>query len=332
MWNLSNCEIQGRGHVQKKVPCQDKTKATFKDGTYIIALSDGAGSAKLSHFGAECVVETISDFFVDRFDPLYDEMDGRLVKVAIIENILAKIDSLASEMNCMPKDLAATMLVVAVKDDRFIIAHIGDGVIGYLDGDTLKVASAPCNGEHANETFFVTSRDAINTMNLFKGKVNNIAGFVLMSDGTEQSLYNKKNNTLSNAVVKLMQRNLLLEKSEMNAQLQITFENIVITRTQDDCSIALMSRENNILHPMYKLTFAEKCDLYDVNYKGKTAKKRVERYDEILNLIKKPMTCEALSRKIHLEAKYTRRHLEHLHSIGLLKKTNNYYHQARSGL
>ena len=89
----------------------------------------------------------------------------------------------------MPKDLAATMLVVAENNDRFIIAHIGDDVIGYLDGDVLKTASAPSNGEHANETYFVTSRDAINTMKLFKGSIKNIAGFVIMSDGTEQSLY-----------------------------------------------------------------------------------------------------------------------------------------------
>lgn len=325
MWSYSSCQVQGRGHIKNQVPCQDKTKTVYEDGTYVIALADGAGSASLSHYGASCVVDSISELFVHHFEDLFANEDGRLVKLAIMEKVLADINSKAEELNCTPKDLASTMLVVAVNNDRFIIAHIGDGVIGYLDGDTLKTASAPSNGEHANETYFVTSRDAINTMKLFKGSVKNIAGFVLMSDGSEQSLYNKKSNTLSPAVIKLMQRNIILDEEAMHEQLDSTFKNVIITRTHDDCSIALLSRESGVLHSLCGFDIAEKCDLYGIMSCDRRTIKRVARYDLLLDLLRKPSTCKMISNQIHLKPKYTKRHLKKLCDVGLVKCANGIY-------
>lgn len=325
MWSYSSCQVQGRGHIKKQVPCQDKTKTIFEDGTYVIALADGAGYAKLSHYGASCVVESISEFFIQRFDELFTNEDGRQVKLSIMQKVLADINSKAQELSCATKDLAATMLVVAVNNERFIIAHIGDGVIGYLDGNILKTASVPSNGEHANETYFVTSRDAINTMKLFKGTINNIAGFVLMSDGTEQSLYNKKNNSLSPAIIKLMQRNIILDEDAMCEQLDSTFKNVIITKTHDDCSIALLSREYGILHSLSGFSIAEKCNLYGILYCSKCAVKRITRYDLILELLKQPSTCKGISNKIHLKPKYTKRHLKRLCDLGLAKCVDGIY-------
>ena len=325
MWSYSSCQVQGRGHIKNQVPCQDKTKTVYEDGTYVIALADGAGSASLSHYGASCVVDSISELFVHHFEDLFANEDGRLVKLAIMEKVLADINSKAEELNCTPKDLASTMLVVAVNNDRFIIAHIGDGVIGYLDGDALKTASAPSNGEHANETYFVTSRDAINTMKLFKGSVKNIAGFVLMSDGSEQSLYNKKSNTLSPAVIKLMQRNIILDEEAMHEQLDSTFKNVIITRTHDDCSIALLSRESGVLHSLCGFDIAEKCDLYGIMNCDRRTIKRIARYDLILELLQKPSTCRTIANKIHLKPKYAKRHLKKLCDVGLVKYVDGVY-------
>lgn len=325
MWSFSSCQVQGRGHIKNQIPCQDKTKTIFENGTYVIALADGAGSAKLSHYGASCVVESISDLFIHHFEDIFANEDGRQVKLAIIEKVLTDINSKAEELNCTPKDLAATMLVVAENNDRFIIAHIGDGVIGYLDGNVLKTASVPSNGEHANETYFVTSKDAINTMKIFKGSIKSIAGFVLMSDGTEQSLYNKKSNTLSPAIIKLMQRNIILDEDTMCEQLDSTFKNVIITRTHDDCSIALLSRKSGVLHSLCGFDYAEKCDLYGIIGCDRRTINRVARYDLILDLLQKPSTCKAISNKIHLKPKYTKRHLNKLCNIGLVKCVKGVY-------
>lgn len=331
MWKCSSCEVQGRGHIKNQVPCQDKTKTTFDKGTYVIALADGAGSAKLSHYGATCVVDSITELFVENFEGLFCEEDGRQVKISIMEKLMADINSLAEQLECLPKDLAATLLVVAINDNRFIIAHIGDGVIGYLDGAVLKVASAPSNGEHANETYFVTSRDAINTMRIFKGSVKDIAGFVLMSDGTEQSLYNKQSNTLSPAIIKLMRRNILLDELSMRSQLEATFRKVIATRTHDDCSIALIARETSVLHPICDYSFGEKCELYGTKQDAKSTRRRIIRYDTILEVLQKPTTCAELSRKIHLKPEYAKRHLNHLCSLGLIRNNNGRYQVSNHG-
>ncbi|MDR2522727.1 MAG: protein phosphatase 2C domain-containing protein [Synergistaceae bacterium] len=54
---------------------------------------------------------------------------------------------------------------------RGLIVHIGDGIIGYLDGAELKIASLPDNGEFSNVTTFVTSNEAAVSMRLFSGLI-----------------------------------------------------------------------------------------------------------------------------------------------------------------
>ena len=59
MWNVIQCAAQGRSHIKSDIPCQDKTYSAFDNDTQVIALADGAGSAKLSHYGAETVTKFI---------------------------------------------------------------------------------------------------------------------------------------------------------------------------------------------------------------------------------------------------------------------------------
>ena len=41
-------------------------------------------------------------------------------------------------------------------------------------------------------------------MKMMKGQLNGITGFALMSDGTEESLYNKREKSLAPALKKIM--------------------------------------------------------------------------------------------------------------------------------
>ena len=325
LWKCSSCAVQGRAHIRNGTPCQDKTLTSYAKGVYTICLSDGAGSAKLSHYGAECVVNSICELLINDFDGLYAKEDGREVKITIVNRITEAIRKESDSLCCEPTDLAATMLAVAVKDTRFIAAHIGDGVVGCLKGTELKVISIPSNGEHANETYFVTSGGALNTMTLFKGSVDSISGFVIMSDGTEHSLYNKKNNTLSNAIIKLMQRNVLIGEEIMNSQLEKTFRDIIATRTHDDCSIAILCRNSETLRSFDQLSIDEKCEVFNIADWDNNKKKRIKRYEEILDILNVPHTCPEVAKKIHLKARFTRNHLDSLCAAGLAVVDNGKY-------
>lgn len=115
----------------------------------------------------------------------------------------------------------------------------------------------------------------------------------------------------------------------MCEQLDSTFKNVIITRTHDDCSIALLSRESGVLHSLSEFDFAEKCNLYDIMSCDRRAIKRIARYDLILDLLQKPSTCKAISDKIHLKPKYTKRHLRKMCAMGLVKCTNGVYQLSR---
>jgi hypothetical protein len=110
MWKHVSYEVQGVNHVNSNVPCQDKTYTCFQNGVYIIALADGAGSAKFSHFGADCVVHSISEFISFNFNNLIKITDGKRVKIDIIDCLLQNLNIIAEKQKCDLSDLATTLL------------------------------------------------------------------------------------------------------------------------------------------------------------------------------------------------------------------------------
>ena len=325
MWHYSSCEVRGKGHIKTKRPCQDKTKAIYKKKTYVIALSDGAGSAEFSRDGASCVVDTITKLFTERFDELFSIENGVIVKEIIMKTLLDELIALSETMMCDINKLASTLLAVAVNKERFIVCHIGDGVIGYLYKNELKVASSPRNGEYANETHFVTSKDAMNYLRIYKGSTDSIGGFVIMSDGTQQSLYNKMTNSLSNGVLKLMLRNNILDKLTIKRQLKTTFNNTIAKKTFDDCSIALLTRENEYLHSYSEFSYEEKCELFGIDKNSAHSDKHIKRMERILDILKNPVSIKKLSVELRHETKDIRKYLNKLIAIGLVKKHNGFY-------
>lgn len=329
MWQFVSCEVQGLGHKKLQISCQDKTYKLVKNDVYVIALADGAGSAKLSHYGAERVVHDVSEYITEHFLELLDCDDGRIVKKKLIEMLQVNLSDEAERRQCAIQDLASTLLFAAVHNNNFILAHIGDGVIGYLDGEDLKVASLPDNGEFSNVTTFVTSNEALGDMRIFKGELKEKCAFVLMSDGTEQSLYHKSSKKLANVVKKLMHLTCLLDREVFNNQLKKAFESVIIKNTQDDCSIAIMARPSKVLCPIELLNLKERRNLYKINNSTNHNKRYIYRYDAILAFTDKPRLVRQIARNIRLRPKYTKKYVEKLVLLGLLKKQNGFYEKTK---
>lgn len=240
MWNLLDSTRQGRSHVKQETPCQDKTYCQSYDDVYVITLADGAGSARLSHYGAECVTKCIADELGGNFESYWAETEGRIAKERLFQEISGSLQQIAERHNCQLKDLASTLLAVAVKDERYIILHLGDGVIGYSKEGLLKVASAPNNGEFANTTIFTTSSDACSQMKVFRGLLNGINGFVLMSDGPESCLYDKKSNELANGLLQILEDASGEDLKEVTEGIEEAMDTVITKHTLDDCSLAFM--------------------------------------------------------------------------------------------
>ena len=324
MWNAVQCAVRGRGHEKTDIPCQDKTAFAAENGVQVIALADGAGSAKLSHYGAEAVTRHICSLLCSRFGQYFSNKDGVSVKQELLDETGGCLRSLADQLGCEVKKLASSLLFVAVCGEHFIMAHIGDGVIGYLKNGELKVASQPENGEFANTTVFTTSREALLTMRLFKGSLGPIQGFVLMSDGTEASLYDKREHRLAAVLKRIMDMTAIIPPAKVEEQLKQSFEQVVKAPTTDDCSIALLTCVRKDFSGYAHLSHAQKCRLLQIN--PLSPKRRLRRYDQILCFLQESRTLTQTARRLCLKPKYAKRYLDRLQALSLVEKEGLRYH------
>lgn len=324
MWKSIQCAVQGVGHLKENIPCQDQVYFMHKNNAYVISLADGAGSAKLSHIGASVVTQYICNDFAENFDGYYNEQNGVLVKKQLLSNIIEVLRQLSQKEECDIKDLASTLLVVAVKENRFIICHIGDGVIGYQKNDILKVASYPENGEFVNVTVFTTSKDAIYTIKVIKGMLNQINGFVLMSDGTENSLYDKKEKVLAPAIKRIMNLCTIFPESVLQEQLLDSFENIIKRNTSDDCSIIFLVKSYD--NTYFSLPIYKKSEILGLSVTCRNRNKRIIKCDKILQYLEHEHNVNEVAKFLYLKPLYAKKYLKELCAKRMIEEKNGKYH------
>jgi hypothetical protein len=236
---IATASAKGLSHIKFNMPCQDIVCHKSEDNIFSLALADGAGSKRLSQIGAKFVTDLVCDILIREFDMLWTLDISALTKY-IYDSLIEQLKLCAYTNNCTLDDLSSTLLFAAINRDRLIWGHIGDGVIGqFIDGE-LSCLSQPTNFDFANVTVFITSSDAMGYFKVGKCEVGSDYGIVLMSDGSAESLYNKKNSILAPAVKQLF--GWLKERSEdvVSLALKNNLENIIRKRTTDDCSIALL--------------------------------------------------------------------------------------------
>lgn len=326
-WKLIQCAAEGRRHTAMGIPCQDKVKTVSAENLWIGALSDGAGSASHSHYGAQCVVDTLCAVLSESFDLLYGMRDGAGAKDFLIGKILEALNSRADGLGVPLKELAATLLFVAIRDGRMLIGHIGDGVICYQKDGALKVASKPTNGEFANSTVFVTSASARSAMRLIKGELSGITGFCLMSDGAAASLYSRVRNLPMPVLGKLLRLRSVMATPPLQKLLDDSFAQSVVMATQDDCSLVLMALGAG--GAWGNLPDDDLADLLGVPEKPLQRRRQLARYRQILTLAEEGITLRQISRAIRLKGKYAKRYVRRLMRLRLLAAGDGRYFAAR---
>jgi hypothetical protein len=241
-------QARGHGHLRDGTPVQDRTKYLSRNGIQVLCLADGAGSASHSQFGAQAVVDEGCAVLTERFAEFVASDDGARVKLELLQRLAAKVTSVAERHSIEPRDVASTFLCVAASGDQFLGAHVGDGVVGFLKNGDLRVISGPDNDEFVNQTTFVTSSRAAESMRLFRGSLDGIAGFILMSDGTGESLFDSRTGQLAGACSKLItavgaapaQQG---KNSDYKKRLRRLVDVTIRNATKDDCSIGILGRE-----------------------------------------------------------------------------------------
>lgn len=248
-WREFAYQVRGKGHVLDGKPGQDRFKYEARHGIQVLCLADGAGSASHSEHGAQTVVSAGCDFVLDSLGPgqtTVKDLDGS----TLLEHLLDKVRSAAVRLDCDPKDLASTFLCVALTEESFFAVQIGDGVIGAERDGELEVVTSPDNGEFANVTTFVTSRDAAASLQVVHGDLEGYSGFVLMSDGTADSLFNFERRLLARACKSLFRivadaPTYAVANPAYKKDLKRIMDLQIREGTDDDCSIGLLVRSRS---------------------------------------------------------------------------------------
>jgi hypothetical protein len=101
---------------------------------------------------------------------------------------------------------------------------------------------AASKGEFINETTFVTSRSALARFHLARGDAASVSACVLMSDGAEDSLFQRVTQSFAPAVESIAQWVALHPVRTIERALAQQLSAVLRTRTFDDVGLACMSR------------------------------------------------------------------------------------------
>lgn len=240
-WKQASAYVAGRSHIKEDLPCQDRTICTEHEGMFMIALADGAGSAKRSDIGAEATLQTLTAYIGEHYDKLMAKDPGEISE-ELVGVALTRLTELAEEQEQSLGEFSSTLLFAAVKDKIYLAGHLGDGLIAVEKEEGLGTLSHPENGEYANSTYFTTSKDAASHLRIYKGELDEIQAFFLMSDGTAETMHRKQDDTLAPALKVISGWFDEHPVETLTDALHKNLENVIRQRTMDDCSMAIMKR------------------------------------------------------------------------------------------
>ena len=242
----AGCALRGLIHAKNGMPCQDKIYSFTLGNVTAVALSDGAGSSRLSHYGASRAAGVICQRLCADFGKFMNASDVYALRNNILEYLRHKISLLSLELGCDIDDLHSTLLSVASEGERYILVHIGDGAAGAFTKNEVFTVSEPHNGEFANLVDCIFSPETFRSMNVMRGRLDDsgkkISGFVLMSDGTQPGYYDARRKRFVRWLLTVKRKCFELEESMREkflcSELREAAEN---SRTMDDCSIIFMN-------------------------------------------------------------------------------------------
>jgi serine/threonine protein phosphatase PrpC len=193
-WRVVAASVCGTSHIRNQQLCQDAHQWQLLPGNVlVIAAADGAGSASQGKVGAMVAVETaIENLALQEISP--DSLgDDAIVQTLLYDALIAAKKAVEHEaLACrkQPQDLATTLIIMLATPDMVAAAQIGDGLaVAKNNQGNLLALTRPDNGEHINETTFLTSPDALNTaqIRLWRESIKNIA---VLTDGLQMLALN----------------------------------------------------------------------------------------------------------------------------------------------
>ncbi|WP_414528229.1 PP2C family serine/threonine-protein phosphatase [Nodularia chucula] len=193
-WRVVAASVCGTSHIRNQQLCQDAHHWQILPGNVlVIAAADGAGSASQGKIGAMVAVETAIENLALQEITRESLADDAIVQSLLHDALIAAkkaVDDEALACSKQPQDLATTLIIMVATPEIVGVVQVGDGLAVAKDHQgNLLALTIPDNGEHINETTFLTSPDALNTaqMRIWRESIVNIG---VLTDGLQMLALN----------------------------------------------------------------------------------------------------------------------------------------------
>jgi hypothetical protein len=195
MWRILGASVIGTSHINRGSECQDAHAfLELRDGTLIVAVADGAGSASRSAEGAKLAVETAVRSLADSLQDVTnsstaEELSG-LLRTAVT-SARARIEEYRATnrpdaTDCFSiDDFATTLILLTVTKGLIGLAQVGDGVAAMRANDSLLVLTPSSTSEYVNETTFLTSQNYLEAAYVHVQQIADVDAVAAMSDGMQ---------------------------------------------------------------------------------------------------------------------------------------------------
>jgi len=129
-WRVLAASVQGSMHERLELPCQDAfADATTPSGALIVAVADGAGSARYAQQGAQCAVQAMVEFLRNLpSDPLTNGGldEWRALATQAIESVQRALAEQAAQHEATVSDFATTLIGVVATPHAVASVQIGE--------------------------------------------------------------------------------------------------------------------------------------------------------------------------------------------------------------
>ena len=208
---------RGRSHALHGTYRDDHFELSCNNGWHIMAVADGAGSARLSREGSriacQVVLDELKKNLPEKIDSETQNMIEKILKsegekerrsntivtpvtnslIDAVKSAACKLEQYANELNCNVTDLSTTLAIAIarkIENHWFLLSFsIGDGGIAVWDdkANEVKLMCRPDSGEFAGQTRFISCDDLGSDTDcisrIFIEVCSDFSAFLAMTDG-----------------------------------------------------------------------------------------------------------------------------------------------------
>jgi serine/threonine protein phosphatase PrpC len=180
-WKAVARFTSGTSHQHQGIACQDYASYKIFGDVIVGAVSDGAGSAKYAEVGSKLAVERSLKFLSristylqarkkgcwQKYSSALSDEEAKKLFCKTVKKVQEELSKEAVSRGCFAKDLACTLLVFIATPNWIAAMQIGDGfIVIRSENSEYELLFQPDKGEFANETAFITSASAVDTMQM----------------------------------------------------------------------------------------------------------------------------------------------------------------------